>query len=86
MPIQTREMSLETVQNYTTDHDCPYAERLVGAMDPNKVGSRVIETYRLSYFLEELASLHSQRDCPPTHFGPTSPTREWADWVHDTAV
>ena len=78
MAIQTKQSVIDRVVSSTSNHDCPYSDRLIKmsrAADP--------PTYALSYLANQLTSMHDGGECPPTHIG-TGPTLTWSEWVKDT--
>lgn len=59
------------------EHYCPY----VNEITRRQTGGIAIAAYKLKALMEKAVDLHKDGICPPTHTSPTSPTREWADWV-----
>lgn len=85
MPNASRAELIGTAEGYVEEHNCSYADRLIRQETSQSMGSYGIANAVLTGHVQELVKLHSDDTCPPTHVD-KSPTREWADWVQDTAV
>ena len=62
------------------DHSCPYAERVLFFEHTANLGT---VAFLLSEFERDLARIHADGTCPPTHID-NSPTTEWSDLVRAT--
>lgn len=79
MSTQTRESILAQIQEVGVGHECPYVNRIY------RTSVSLGTTTHLATLVESLRDIHRQGTCPPTHID-NSPTREWSDWVDDTAI
>lgn len=85
MPIESRATLISETEGYVDDHKCAYAERILQEESRRQMGSHGINLAFLWSHVRELAYLHANGDCPPTSQD-NGPTREWAEWVKDTAI
>jgi hypothetical protein len=56
------------------DHECDYAN----AVTRRVMGGRAIQPYELSSLNRQVAEIHADGTCPPTHID-GGPTTAWAD-------
>lgn len=67
----------------TPEHTCPYEVSLT-EYQVRHFGGASLNSARLDSLGRQIAAMHADGQCPPTHVneGPAKgPTRVWADWV-----
>lgn len=85
MPTLSPNLLTAPFREVVEEHACPYGERIIRSDKLRSLGARGLNTLELSLLTDELARLHADDTCPPTHVG-NSPTKEWSDWVRATKV
>lgn len=80
MSIPSHDQLTAPFSQAVTEHACPYGERVLKFESTIGLGAAALMLPQLA---EDLARIHADGTCPPTHIN-SSPTTEWSDLVRAT--